>query len=126
MFANLETSPGMPHSLPRLDLTAFEALIRTPGVTAVDFTAAWCAPCKTMEPILGALATEYAGRIRMVAVDVNDEPVLAERYGVRSMPTLVLVRDGREVGRIVGSRPRAFVSGVIDRALTGDVAIAAP
>lgn len=112
--------------LPRIDLPAFEALARAPGVTAIDFTAAWCAPCKTMEPILGALATEYAGRVRMVAVDCNDEVVLAERFDVRSMPTLVLLRDGREVGRVVGSRPRAFVAGVLDRALGGDVAIAAP
>lgn len=125
MFARLATSTGMPH-LPRLDTPAFEALARTPGVTLVDFTAAWCGPCKTMEPVLGALATEYAGRVRMVAIDVNDEPMIAERFSVRSMPTLVLLRDGREVGRVVGSRPRAFITGVLERALGGDVAIAAP
>jgi thioredoxin-like negative regulator of GroEL len=62
----------------------------------------------------------------MVAVDCNDQIALAERYNVRSMPTLVLLRDGREVGRVVGSRPRAFIAGVLDRALGGDVAIAAP
>ena len=116
----------MAHSLPRLDLPALDSLLRTPGVTAVDFTAAWCGPCKAMEPVLDALATEYRGRVRVVAVDVDDEPAIAQRFDVRSMPTLVLVRDGREVGRVVGSRARAFVSGVFDRALAGDVAIAAP
>ena len=113
-------------ALPTVDLSAFTTLAALPGVTAVDFTARWCAPCKVMEPILAALATEYRGRVRLVAVDVNDEPILAERYNVRSMPTLVVLRDGREVGRIVGSRPRGFVAGVLDRALSGDVAIAAP
>ncbi|MDX2090853.1 MAG: thioredoxin family protein [Kofleriaceae bacterium] len=126
MFARLATSAGMDHSLPRLDAHALEALVRTPGVTTIEFTARWCGPCKTMEPILGALAAEYADRVRLVAVDVHDEPVIAERFSVRSMPTLVLIRDGREIGRVVGSRPRAFISGMLDRALGGDVAIAAP
>lgn len=119
----VDTSPGM---VPSIDLAAFEALATLPGVTAVDFTAAWCAPCRTMEPILAMLATEYERRVRIVAIDVNQEPILAERYSVRSMPTLVVLRDGREVGRIVGSRPKKFVAGVLDRALAGDVAIASP
>ena len=113
-------------ALPILDLRAFDALTAVPGVTAIDFTAAWCGPCKVMEPVLAALATEYAGRVRIVAVDVNHEPLLAERFGVRSMPTLVVLRDGREVGRVVGSRPRRFIAGVLDRALGGDVAITSP
>jgi thioredoxin len=113
-------------ALPMLDLSSFTTLAALPGVTAIDFTAAWCAPCKVMDPILAALATEYRGRVRIAALDVNQEPVVAERYNVRSMPTLVILRDGKEVGRVVGSRPRAFVAGVLDRALHGDVAIAAP
>ncbi len=119
------TSPRMA-PIPTLDLPAYEALADLPGLTAIDFTAAWCAPCKVMEPILAALATEYRGRVRLAAIDVNDEPILAERFDVRSMPTLVILRHGREVGRVVGSRPRAFVAGMFDRALSGDVAIASP
>ncbi|MBL9019020.1 MAG: thioredoxin family protein [Myxococcales bacterium] len=113
-------------ALPQLDLPAFSALAALPGVTVIDFTARWCGPCKVMEPVLAALATEYRDRVRLAAVDVNDEPVLAETYGVRAMPTLVVLRDGKEVGRVIGSRPRAFVAGVLDRALAGDVAIASP
>lgn len=95
-------------------------------VTLYDFTAKWCGPCKQMKPVLEALEKEYAGRMRLVVVDVDDDPVTAQQFSVRSMPTFVLVRDGREVGRIVGSRPRAFVAGVLDRALGGDVAITSP
>ncbi|HSD86264.1 MAG TPA: thioredoxin family protein [Kofleriaceae bacterium] len=99
----------------------------SPGmVTLYDFTAKWCGPCKQMKPVLEALEKEYAGRMRLVVVDVDDDPVTAQQFSVRSMPTFVLVRDGREVGRIVGSRPRAFVAGVLDRALGGDVAITSP
>ena len=96
------------------------------GVTLIDFTAKWCGPCKQMEPVLATLATEYAGRVRVVAVDVDDEQLLAQQFDVRSMPTFVLVRDGREIGRTVGTRPRAFIAGMLDRALAGDSAIASP
>ena len=97
-----------------------------PGVTLIDFTAKWCGPCRVMEPALASIAKEYAGRVRVVAVDVDEEQVVAQQFNVRSMPTFVLMRDGREVGRVVGSRPRAFLAGMLDRALDGDSAIASP
>ena len=97
-----------------------------PKLRLLDFTAAWCAPCRAMTPILTGLARDYAGRLELQEIDVDHEQVLAQQYNVRSMPTLVLVRDGREVGRVVGLRPRNFVAGMIDRALAGDVAIASP
>lgn len=116
----------MTDAIPLLDQVRFETAAAAPGVTVIDFTAAWCPPCRVLGSVLGVLAGEYAGRARFVAVDVDAEPAIAERFGVRAMPTVVLWRDGREVGRLVGSRPRAFVAGMVDRALAGDVAIAAP
>ena len=121
MRGGVETSPDMQ----TLDHVSFDSTVAA-GVHVIDFTAKWCGPCKQMVPVLDALAREYAGRVGFAAVDCDDEPQLAQRYNVRSMPTFVLVRDGREVGRVVGARPRAFVAGVIDRALDGDVAITAP
>lgn len=98
-----------------------------PGmVTLYDFTARWCGPCRQLAPVLAALERDYAGRVEVVAIDVDDDPIRAQQFAVRSMPTLVLVRDGREVGRVVGARPRGFLAGVLDRALAGDVAITAP
>ena len=94
--------------------------------TVLSFTAKWCGPCKQMKPVLETLAQEYAGRVEITYVDTDDDPITAQQYNVRSMPTFVVLRDGREVGRIVGSRPKAFVAGVLDRALAGDVAIASP
>lgn len=95
-------------------------------IKVLDFTAAWCGPCKTLKPVLAALATEYGNHIEIVEIDTEEDPVAAQRYNVRAMPTIVLERDGVEVGRVVGARPRAFLAGMIDRALHGDVAIAGP
>jgi thioredoxin 1 len=109
--------------MPRRLATCTDMLDR-PGITLLDFTAAWCGPCRAMKPVLDAVAAEY--KLPLVEVDVDADQATAERFAVRSTPTLVIWRDGREVGRIVGSRPRAFVAGVLDRALRGDTAIASP
>jgi thioredoxin 1 len=98
--------------------------LSTSGLTLIDFTATWCGPCRQLEPTLHALATDY--KIALLKVDVDAEQQAAQQFDVRSMPTVVLWRDGREVGRFVGARPRAFVAGMIERALAGDVAIASP
>lgn len=129
MNCGVATCSGMTSSesleLDDLDTKAFTQLPRA-GVLAIGCTATGCAPCKLMKPVLAALAAEYTGRARIVAIDVDREPLVAQQYNVRSMPTLVLLRDGREVGRIIGRRARTFVAGVLDRAIAGDVAIAAP
>lgn len=110
----------------RTALATFTRMLPAHGIVLVDFTAKWCGPCRTMKPVLASVASEYTGRVQLVDIDVDDDPALAQQYGVRSMPTYVVLRDGREVGRFVGSRPRAFVAGVLDRVLDGDVAVTAP
>jgi thioredoxin len=95
-----------------------------PGITVLELTAAWCGPCRTIAPVLASLSAEY--RANLVVVDVDEDPATAQHYDVRAMPTVILLRDGREVGRVVGARPRAFFAGMLDRAVAGDVAIAGP
>lgn len=113
------TSPALPH----LSAPELPALFAAGGVTLLDFTAPWCGPCQALTPVLTELAATYAGRARIAAIDVQAEPAVAQAFRVTSMPTLVLVRDGREVGRIVGLRARKVIAGAVDRALAGDVAI---
>ena len=73
----------------------------------VKFTAAYCGPCRQLSPVLTKLAGDYAGRVRVVTVDIQEDPALAQHYAVRSVPTLLALRDGCVVEQQVGySNPR--------------------
>ena len=108
-----------------IDLAGFEKL--GPGTFLLDFTAKWCGPCKVMNPVLDVLAAEYKGRVDIVAIDVDDEPLLAQQLR-RAVDADVRASCAMAARSAASSaaRPRAFVAGVLDRALAGDVAIAAP
>jgi thioredoxin 2 len=72
----------------------------------VDAWAPWCGPCRMIAPVIEALAAEYAGRVLVAKLNVDDNPRTAARFDLRSIPTLLLIQDGREVDRIVGVVPR--------------------
>jgi thioredoxin 1 len=93
-----------------------EQIARASVPALVDFTAAWCAPCKTIAPHIDAIADQYAGTLRVAKVDVEENRELAQRYDVRSMPTLLLLRDGAVVDQIVGAVPRARIDAMLARA----------
>ena len=73
----------------------------------VDFWAEWCGPCKTIAPILEELSGEQAGKLKIAKVDVDDNQGLARQYGVQSIPTMIVFKDGVEVHRMVGVRGKA-------------------
>jgi thioredoxin 1 len=75
----------------------------------VDFWAEWCGPCKTIAPILEELAGEQAGNLRIAKVDVDDNQGLARQFGVQSIPTMIVFKDGQEVHRMVGARGKAQI-----------------
>lgn len=79
----------------------FDAKINT-GLALVDFWAEWCGPCKMAAPVIDGLSDEYAGRVLIGKVDVDAQPELAQKFGVMSIPTVILFKDGVEVGRQVG------------------------
>lgn len=72
----------------------------------VDFTATWCGPCKMLDPIVGQLAQEWAGKVKVVKLDVDDNPELAMQYQVMGVPTLMLFVGGRPSQRISGYQPK--------------------
>ncbi len=75
----------------------------------VDFWAPWCGPCRMVEPVLAQLAAERAGALKVVKVNVDENPQLASRFEAMSIPLLVIVRDGQEADRIVGAVPKAQI-----------------
>jgi thioredoxin 2 len=87
------------------DTFAAETTASVPVV--VDLWAAWCGPCRMISPVLEELAHKHAGHLKVVKVDVDANPGLATRFDARSIPLLVVIRDGHEVDRIVGALPRA-------------------
>ena len=73
----------------------------------VDFWAEWCGPCKTIAPILDEIGAEYAGKIRIAKVNIDEALAVSQRFEVMSIPTLILFRDGEPQTRIIGAKPKA-------------------
>lgn len=82
-------------------------VLKSDKVALIDFYADWCGPCKMMAPIVEKLAEEYEGQAIIGKLNVDDEPFVASRYRVMSIPTLLFIKDGKEVGRIVGATDKA-------------------
>jgi len=90
-------------TVPYLDAERFTSVVEEArGLALIDFTAAWCPPCRMLAPYVDALARELSPDIVVAKVDVDDQPDLASRFGVLSMPTLIFFQDGQVVDRIVG------------------------
>ena len=88
----------------------------------VDLWAVWCGPCRMVSPVLEQLATEYAGRLKLVKVDVDRSPRLSERFAVQAVPTLLLLRDGQVVHRQAGAAPAPALRSWLDGALAAEPA----
>jgi thioredoxin 1 len=82
-------------------------VLQADNLVMVDFWAPWCGPCRAVAPILEELAGEYEGRVVIAKVNTDDNPEYAMKFGVRGIPTMILFKDGKEIDRIVGARPKA-------------------
>ncbi|HUU65524.1 MAG TPA: thioredoxin [Dehalococcoidales bacterium] len=83
----------------------------------VDFWAAWCAPCRMVAPVVEELAKEYESKVSFVKLDVDQNPRTASQYGIMSIPTLLIFKNGAPVSNIVGFRPKADLKRSLDAAL---------
>ena len=91
--------------------------VTSKGVALVDFWATWCGPCKMMAPNVEDIATEYKGRVAVGKVDVDENPDLAERFGIMSIPTLFVFVNGEVKEKLVGYRLKAQIAEVLDKYL---------
>lgn len=83
----------------------------------VDFWATWCAPCKAIAPLLDSVAADYAGKVKIGKVNVDDNPATPGKYGVRGIPTLILFKDGKVIDQVVGAVPKSQLDALIAKAL---------
>jgi|SRR5918996_3565354 thioredoxin 1 len=91
-----------------------EALVGTQGLLMVDFWAEWCGPCRAIAPVLEELARGAAGQVTLAKVNVDENPTLAARYGVRSIPTILFIKEGKVVDQVIGAVPKTQLQKKLD------------
>jgi thioredoxin 2 len=99
------------------DATFAAEVERSPLPVLVDAWAPWCAPCRSIAPVIEELAAELAGRVRFAKLNVDENPATASRFGVQSIPTLLVMQHGREVDRMIGALPKPEIARRLQRVL---------
>ncbi|MBN1677162.1 MAG: thioredoxin [Candidatus Thermoplasmatota archaeon] len=93
----------------------FDSAVKSSGSLLIDCWAAWCAPCKMIAPTIEALAKDYKGKVTFAKLDTDEAPKTAMALGIRSIPTLLFFKDGRQVDRLIGAHPRVNIEAAIKK-----------
>jgi len=101
------------------DATFEQDVLKAPGPVLVDFWAPWCGPCLAVAPVIEKVAQAYQGRVDVVKLNVDENPRTAETYGIRSIPTIALFRQGEVVDGVLGMAPQSFFAEMLDKHLEG-------
>jgi thioredoxin 1 len=104
------------------DATFESDVLKSDKPVLVDFWAPWCGPCRMIAPIIEELANDYDGRAVIAKMNVDDNPSTATQFGIRSIPTLLIFKDGKVVDQIVGAVPRGVIEGKLKLQLATSVA----
>src|SRR5713101_1559228 len=94
-----------------------QEVLKSDKAVLIDFWAPWCAPCRAIAPLIDELAGEYAGRLKVVKINVDDNPETPARYGVRGIPNLLIIKSGQVKEQIVGAVPKSHLVKAVDSAL---------
>jgi thioredoxin 1 len=111
-------SPSREHGIAEathlVEQTFEETLAAAHGLVMVDFWAAWCGPCRAIAPVLEELAEASDGRVVLLKVNVDESPALAARYGIRSIPTILFVKQGKVADQVIGAVPKVQLKKKLD------------
>jgi len=102
---------------PVTDASFAQDVERSPLPVLMDAWAPWCGPCHVIAPVIDQLATELAGRVRVVKLNVDENPHTAARFDLRSIPTLLVLKNGREIDRLVGVQPKQEIARRLEQAI---------
>jgi len=97
------------------DDTFEDDVLKSDRPVLVDFWAAWCAPCRMLAPTVEAVAEKYASNARVVKLNVDDNPSVSQRFGIKGIPTLILFKNGKEEERVVGATSEQAISRMLDK-----------
>lgn len=98
------------------DATFGNVVLKSDIPVLIDFWAPWCGPCRAMGPVLDELSTEYAGKVKICKMNVDENTQTPAKYGVRAIPTMVLIKNGETVEQITGAVPKDQLKKVLDKA----------
>ena len=99
-------------------------VLQSSDLVMVDFWAVWCGPCQMVAPIVEELANEYSGKLKVMKLNTDEAPEVAGKYQIMSIPTILFFKDGQNVEKIVGARPKPQFKQIIDSLLSGQSASA--
>lgn len=100
-----------------LDASSFDKAISESPICLVDFWADWCIPCRRVAPILEELSKEYEGRVEFYKLNVDENPEIASKYKITSIPTMIIFKEGQPIDKIVGALPKQSIKEKIDKNL---------
>jgi thioredoxin 1 len=105
------------HTKPVTDANFAAEVLKAPGPVLVDFWAEWCGPCRMVAPALEEIGQEYAGRLTVAKVNVDENPMTPNQYSVRGIPTMILFKNGKPAATQVGALPKSRLKAWIDSAI---------